>query len=210
MNGEWYPEETVAFETAQEAAQEWGPAVAAGAFAGPIGELDVRQAGLPIPLIIKGAKAVIPWAKRAVPWLLGGAAAMSIFGDEDEGGGQQQQIVPFEGPGLREPAAEYVLKEWKIRCDSKEGDFNLQFYLTQMPGGRKRIYMYSQRTRSWKSWGMPRLAIIGKNLPSHKQLSRLRGNLSRHSKDARLILKLVSPHSLREPKHHGHYSRARG
>jgi len=110
--------------------------------------------------------------------------------------GGSEYGVPFGGPGLKEPGGKYLLKEWKIRMDSKEGDFNLQFYLTQNDRGTKRIFMYSQRTKAWKSWPMPRLSVIGKNLPSHQMLTRLRRNLKRHTDDAVTILKLTSPGKL--------------
>ena len=44
------------------------------------------------------------------------------------------------------------------------------------------------------------VAHIGKNMPSHRQLTRLRRNLSRQATDARTILRLVSPKSLRQPR----------
>lgn len=117
--------------------------------------------------------------------------------------------VPFGGPGLAEPGKPYLLKEWHIRMDSKDGDFDLQFYLTMTPSGRKRIFMYNQRTKSWKTWAMPSLAVIGKNMPSHKMITRLRRNLSRQTKDAQTILKLTAPHKLAQPKrrYHRYYHR---
>jgi hypothetical protein len=101
--------------------------------------------------------------------------------------------VPFGGPGLAEPGKPYLLKEWHIRMDSKEGDFSLQFYLTQTATGRKRIFMYNTRTQVWKTWVPPKLAVIGKNMPSHRMITRLRHNLKRHSDDAKTILKLTNP-----------------
>jgi len=111
--------------------------------------------------------------------------------------------VPFTGPGLKEPGGKYLLKEWHIRVDSKDGDFDLQFYLTQNDRGTKRIFMYNQRTGAWKSWPMPRLAVIGKNLPSHQMLTRLRRNLKRHQADAVTILKLVAPNKLESTRRPG-------
>lgn len=99
----------------------------------------------------------------------------------------------FEGPGLYEPPAQYVVKEWKKRIDSSQGDYNLQYYLVKLPGRAYEIWMYSQRTRMWKHWKMPKPAVIGKNLPSHKMLTRLRHNLKRHKDDAKTILRLTDP-----------------
>jgi len=87
--------------------------------------------------------------------------------------------------------------------DSKEGDFNLQFYLTINDRGTKRIYMYNQRTKGWKTWPMPRLAVIGKNMPSHQMITRLRRNLKRHSDDAVTILKLTAPGKLESTRRAG-------
>lgn len=101
--------------------------------------------------------------------------------------------TPLVGPGLKEPMAEYTLKEWKVRVDCKEGDFNLQYYLVKYPGQRKKILMYNQRTREWKHWYPARNAVIGKNMPSHKMVTRLRRMLKRHKDDAATIMKLTDP-----------------
>ena len=101
--------------------------------------------------------------------------------------------IPLGGPGLAEPPAQWVVKEWHRRIDSRDGDFTLQYYLVKPPGRAYRILMYNTRTRAWKSWGMPRPAVIGKNMPSHKMLTRLRRNLSKHGADAKTILKITNP-----------------
>lgn len=120
------------------------------------------------------------------------------------GGNQPQPYgVPFGGPGLKEPGGKYLLKEWHLRQDSKEGDFDLQFYLTQNDRGTKRVFMYNQRTKAWKSWPMPRLAVIGKNMPSHRMITRLRRNLKRQQADATTILKLVAPNKLESTRKPG-------
>lgn len=167
---------------------------------------DIAQAGanpflMAAPAVIAGAGAVIdrfafpeqgllrqptPQPGQVVPY--------------QEGSGE---FVPFKGPGLREPGGKYLLKEWHIRVDSKDGDFDLQYYLTQNDRGTKRIFMYNQRTKGWKSWPMPRLAVIGKNMPRHQMLTRLRRNLKRHSADAVTILKLVSPNKLESTRRAG-------
>jgi len=147
-------------------------------------------AGLLGPVITAAKAADLPLTATAV---LGGAAYLTQqqFGRDVVPGSQYG--VPFEGPGLVEPSAKYLLKEWHIRMDCKEGDFDLQFYLTMTPSGRKRIFMYNTRTRAWKTWIPPKLAVIGKNMPTHRMVTRLRHNLKRHSDDAKTILKLTNP-----------------
>lgn len=162
-----------------------------------------------IPRVIAGAGALYAGAQA-----LGLGEGEGLFGMDVLGGGGQQPIVPggvpFEGPGLREPSAEYVVKEWKRRIDSRDGDYNLQFYLVKMPGRAYKIYMYSQKTGGWKSWGLPRPAVIGKNMPSHRMLTRLRRNLQKHAADAKTILQVASPTAYakqlgyRKPAHHHH------
>jgi len=174
------------------------PGVATGAGVGIIG--PVAAAGAAAGLS-PAAAALLGLGAYGVGTLLSDGSQAVIPGE--------QYGVPFGGPGLKEPGKPYLLKEWHIRMDSKEGDFDLQFYLTMNARGTKRIFMYNQRTKSWKTWPMPRLAVIGKNLPSHQMITRLRRNLKRHTADARTILKLVSPNSLRPPKRH-YYSRRRG
>lgn len=171
-----------------------------------------------------GGLSNIPAAIAAVPGILGtigGVAAagvglwQALGGGEGEGlfgldilgggnggggggGGNYLNGIPLGGPGLKEPPAAWVEKEWHVSYTG----FRLQYYLVRMPTGRKRIALYNTRTKVWKSWpwSTPRLAVIGKNMPSHKQIVRLRKNLGKHAADARTILKLTSPHSLREAK----------
>lgn len=126
-----------------------------------------------------------------------GGAALGMGLDYLFGDGQDPNAIGepwwFEGPGLYEPPSEYLVKEWKRRIDSKDGDYNLQYYLVKLPGRPYTIWMYSQRTRMWKHWQMPKPAVIGKNMPSHKMITRLRRNLKRHKDDAKTILKLTDP-----------------
>ncbi len=190
----------------------------------------LREAGVPEPQLMAGAIPIGPGGLvstvgRYLPQIAAGAGALyagaqalglgegeGLFGVDVLGGGGQQQLapggVPFVGPGLREPSAEYVVKEWKRRIDSREGDYNLQFYLVKMPGRAYRIYMYSQKTGGWKSWGLPRPAVIGKNMPSHKMLTRLRRNLRKHAADAKTILQVSSPaYYAKMSGYHKHHKR---
>ena len=136
-----------------------------------------------------------------IDYLLPGAGLLQREQQQLQPGSQYG--VPFGGPGLKEPGGKYLLKEWHIRMDSKEGDFDLQFYLTMNDRGTKRIFMYNQRTKAWKTWPMPHLAVIGKNMPSHQMITRLRRNLKRQTADAVTILKLVAPGKLESTRRPG-------
>jgi len=117
----------------------------------------------------------------------GGLFGNNLLGGDDFSMGG----IQFGGPGLPEPSASQVIKEWHVNYDWGK----LQYYLVQMPTGGRKIAMYNSRTKRWKvwAWRKPYIAVIGKNMPSHKQITRLRHNLSRHKADARTILKLADP-----------------
>jgi len=130
--------------------------------------------------------------------IYGGLQAMGLgegeglFGTDILGGDTQYRGgIPFGGPGLAEPPGEWVEKEWHVNYDWGR----LQYYLVRMPSGRRKIALYNTRTKRWKvwAWRTPRLAVIGKNMPSHKQITRLRHNLRKHRADADTILRMTSP-----------------
>ena len=126
--------------------------------------------------------------------LLGAGAG---YGLSQLGNGNGQTMigpVPLGGPGLKEPSADMIAKEWKIRFDCKEGDFNVQYY--QLINGR--MCSYNQRTGQWKTWIPKKMVVIGKKLPSHQMLVRLRSYLKKHSDDAVTILKITNPGKLRQ------------
>lgn len=172
--------------------------------------------GAAIPAALAGIGAAIPALAGVVGVagaVYGGLQALGLgegeglFGMDLLGGDTQYQAgIPFGGPGLAEPPAQWVVKEWHVNYSG----FKLQYYLVQMPSGGRKIAMYSTKTGKWKvwPWRKPHLAVIGKNMPSHKQLTRLKRNLVRHSADARTLLKLTSPGSLasgrRGPPHRYH------
>lgn len=188
--------------------------------------LPLKQAGFPL----LPAVGLIPAAAGALgmtlpAWLLaalgiagagygayqalGGGEGEGLFGLDILGGGGTGQLIdgiPFGGPGLAEPAARQVLKEWHVNYDWGR----LQYYLVQMPGSKTRkIAMYNTRTRKWKVWvwRTPHLAVIGKNMPSHKQLTRLKRNLSRHAADAQTILKITRPTAYAKQQGYRKYKR---
>jgi len=114
--------------------------------------------------------------------------------------------IQLGGPGLPEPGPGTgwtVLKEWHVNYSWG----TLQYYLIQKAGqvGKRGrwIALYNTRTKQWKAWRWraPSLAVIGKNMPRHQMMVRLRKNLFRHTADARQLLKITSPKSLRAPSH---------
>jgi hypothetical protein len=212
-----------AFTTLQAAPGGIPAGVGMGAGAGITGNVNSNEAlfqanaGNALSLISKG----LPAIGAAFPALAGVAGAIApiagigagIYGalqamglGEGEGlfgldilGGDTQYFgnIPLGGPGLAEPPAQYVIKEWSRNTAAGK----VQYYRVQMPNMKKPVTLgYYTAYRRWVKFKAPHLAIIGKGLPSHKQLTRLRHNLSRHSADARTILKIVSPKSLRTPK----------
>jgi hypothetical protein len=136
-----------------------------------------------------------------VSGIVGGLASLfaNLF-DGDNGGGNGQVVpgtnIVLQGPGLKEPKA---VKEWSIRMDSKQGDFKLQFY--RLADGR--VACYNQRTGVWKAWRPYKMAVIGKKLPAHKTLARLRRLLNKHADDAVTILKLTKPYKLESHRRAG-------
>lgn len=125
---------------------------------------------------------------------LGGGEGGGLFGLNILGGDEfMMGGVEFGGPGLAEPLQPYT--EWHIG--------NKQFYhMSQYTAAGKysgaKVAMYNKDTGKWKVWHLPKphLAIIGKNMPSHRMLTRLSRNMKRHTADAKTILRVTSPHSL--------------
>lgn len=113
--------------------------------------------------------------------------------------------VILGGPGLPEPAASMVAREWRNTYQIKGGSFAVQFY--QLIDGR--IISYNQRTKQYKMWKPTGgyLSVIGKNMPSHRMLTRLHRNLKRHTQDAKTILKIASPGTYLKTQ--GYYKRKR-
>ena len=129
----------------------------------------------------------------------GGLFGINLLGgDEFTRGG-----LEFGGPGLPEPLAPYT--EW--HSGNKQFYHVPQYTSTGKSAGAK-IAMYNKDTKKWKVWRLPKphLAVIGKNMPRHQMIVRLRKNLMRHTADAKTILKLTSPGSLAKPQHRGHWA----
>ncbi|GAH94978.1 unnamed protein product [marine sediment metagenome] len=137
---------------------------------------------------------------------LGGGEGGGLFGLNILGGDEfQLGGLEFGGPGLPEPTAPY--SEWHVG--------NKQFYYVPVYSDRTgkflhaKVAMYNRDTKKWKVWTLPKpmLAVIGKNHPSHRMLTRLRHNLRRHTADAKTILQVASPAYY--AKMSGYYKRKR-
>ena len=179
-----------------------------------MGLTDVLTGGVPrreMPAVIPAMGAALGGLGLAMPaWLtailgiagagyagyqaLGGGEGGGLFGTNILGGDEfGMGGLEFGGPGLPEPTEPYT--EWHVG--------NKQFYYVKQynaSGSFKcgKVAMYNRDTKRWKVWTLPKpsLAIIGKNRPSHRMLTRLRRNLSRNTADAKTILKITSPKSL--------------
>jgi len=121
----------------------------------------------------------------------GGLFGTNVLGGN--GGFIPGTMIPLGGPGLPEPPAGMVAKEWSTGT--------AQFYM--LIDGR--IAVYSKKKRRWKVYRPEKMAVISKRLPSHRTLVRLKGKLDRHAGDALTILKLTRPHRLAKPKRHYHH-----
>lgn len=194
------------------------PGVGIGAGAGFIGgagqmtpEPPVVQVAGAIPAVAAGLGLTLPpalvtglavaGAGYGLFQALGGGEGGGLFGLNILGGDDFSLAgTEFGGPGLSEPMVPYT--EWHSG--------NKQFYYVSNADAGKtgkggRVFMYNTDTGRWKHWPLrpPSVAMIGKNMPSHKQITRLRRNLRKHSADARTILKITSPTSLKGYSYRG-------
>lgn len=149
-----------------------------------------------IPKIVGGAAGLYGMLQALGLGEGAGLFGTDLLGDVGGGGGGVPSASPrppvdLGGPGLKEPGGQALLKEWHVKYDWG----TLQYYLVRSGTGRRYIMLYNTRTGKWKwwAWRTPRLAVIGKNMPSHKMITRLRRNLSKHRADADTLLKLTSP-----------------
>lgn len=172
------------------------PKVVAGVFPTIMGA--GKALGLPAALMAAIAAAGVGYAGFQA---LGGGEGGGLFGLNILGGdGFEQGGLEFGGPGLPEPTADYT--EWHAG--------NKQFYYVKQynsSGSFKngKVAMYNRDTKRWKVWTLPKpnLAIIGKNHPSHRMLTRLRRNMKRHTADAKTILKITQPSALESTRRPG-------
>ncbi len=141
-------------------------------------------------------------ASKVWPWVGGAIAGLGLggmFGGDEAPGTELSPTggmpAPLGGPGLKEPGSPYLIKEWHVTYPKGR----IQYYLVQRMGLNgaisRYIMMYKTWDKTWKwwRWRAPHLAVIGKNMPSHKMITRLRRNLKRHKADARTITQLTDP-----------------
>jgi len=125
---------------------------------------------------------------------LGGGKGGGLF-DNNLLGGDDFMMggVEFGGPGLAEPLQPY--SEWHI---GNKQFYHMSRYTAAGKYAGAKVAMYNKDTGKCKVWSLPKphLAIIGKNMPSHRMLTRLSRNMKRHTADAKTVLKITSPHSL--------------
>jgi len=95
--------------------------------------------------------------------------------------------IQLGGPGMAEPSNVPIVAEWA----SPDGRF--RYYRVQMPNGKTKTVGVYLATGKWWVIRPPRLAVIGKNMPRHQMITRLRRNLKRHTADAKTILQVTSP-----------------
>jgi len=167
-------------------AQAQGSLLGVGAIAPALGAL-----GLTVPA---GLAAIlgIGAAGYAGYQALGGGEGGGLFGMNILGGDEfALGGLEFGGPGLPEPTAPYT--EW--HTGNKQFYYVPQYSPTTGKFLRAKVAMYNKDTKKWKVWTLPKphLAVIGKNAPSHRMLTRLRHNLRRHTADAKTILQVASP-----------------
>ena len=132
---------------------------------------------------------------------LGGGEGGGLFGLNVLGGDEfAMGGLEFGGPGLPEPTQPYT--EWHV---GNKQFYYVKQYTTTGKFKHGKVAMYNRDTKQWKVWTLPKpnLAIIGKNHPSHRMLTRLRRNMKRHTADAKTILKITSPGSLESTRRAG-------
>jgi len=160
---------------------------------------QTQQAGFGLAALVPAALKLLP---KVWPYAAGAVAGLGLgglFGGEDEVGPELSPTggmpVPIGGPGLAEPGSPYLIKEWHVTYPKGR----IQYYLVQRASLSGAIQRYIMAYKTWDGtwkwwrWRSPALAVIGKNMPSHKMITRLRRNLQKHSADAKTILKLTQP-----------------
>jgi len=174
---------------------EQEPLPQSGQELGPGQELVIMEAGWGalLPLAARGLSALA--RSRWLAGLLTGGAGVALLGN---GGGNGAEValrngaaingVPVGGPGMPEPSKFMIAKEWTIRMDSKEGDFNMHFF--RLIDGR--VMSHNTRTKIWKIWRPKKHIVISAN-PRVKTL----GKLARLNKR---VEKMLRPYQPRQPR----------
>lgn len=194
-----------------------GAGIGAGAFPGG-GPVPPQTGPAPIPAALAAIPAAVGALGVTMPaWLLAalGVAGAGYAGYQALGGGEggglfglnilggdefQMDGLEFGGPGLPEPLEPYT--EWHV---GNKQFYYVKQYTTTGKFKHGKVAMYNRDTKQWKVWTLPKpnLAIIGKNRPSHRMLTRLRRNLKRQTADAKTILKITQPSALESTRRPG-------
>ncbi|GAI51044.1 unnamed protein product, partial [marine sediment metagenome] len=162
-------------------------------------QAQVGQVGLGLAALIPAALKILPKVWPYAAGAIAGIGLGGLFGGGEDGLAELSPTggmpVPIGGPGLAEPGAPYLIKEWHVTYPKGR----IQYYLVQRASLSGAIQRYIMAYKTWDGtwkwwrWRSPSLAVIGKNMPSHKMITRLRRNLQKHSADAKTILKLTQP-----------------
>lgn len=108
--------------------------------------------------------------------------------------------IPLVGPGVKEPPAYMVEKQWAT-YHGPGGNIKVEHYLVNTGRGKKilHITVTGPNAGRYKVSTITKPAVITKKLPSHRTIVRLRNYLKRHKDDARTILQITSPGLLKTP-----------
>lgn len=179
---------------------DWG-----GLLSGVVGLLGIGESGA-AGAGVEGA-AMVPAAGAGLAGTLGtvlGAAGAAYGLYQALGGGEGGGLfglnilggdilnvggVTLSGPGVPEPSPSITEAHWKDRLG--------RHYYRVRVNGRRKTLTYDPSSNRWWVIKKPYLAVIGKNMPRHKTIVRLRKLLSKQSADARTILRITSPTSLK-------------
>lgn len=133
---------------------------------------------------------VLKFSKNLWPYILGAVGGYQVADEFGGGGGSPMGVAPYAGgpaiygsgspvplggPGLPEPPAWMVAKEWKVN--------GAQFY--KLIDGR--IAVYSIKKKTWKVYRPPKHIVISKNprandlIKADKKIDALMGRLAKRA-----------------------------
>jgi len=182
---------------------------------------EVKTAGIPAAVAVPGLEAITSWltgfiSGAEIPaWLqaaLTGAATGALAagatnlleGGTEQMAGTQTALgpvlsvpgpdIPLGGPGLKEPPAGAVV--WQKVINVRGPDFATSYNLYRLTWNGKTIMASYSDKNGWHAWRPAKNAVIGKNMPSHRTMTRLVRFLKRQVKDASTILDIAAPRKL--------------
>lgn len=103
------------------------------------------------PPLLPAVTTALPWLGKVVGGAVAAYGAYQLLTGEGEGQLMAGRGVPLGGPGLPEPAARTVVKEWNTGT--------AQFYL--LTDGR--IAVYGKKKKRWKVYRPARHIVVSKN-----------------------------------------------